>query len=121
MGNEVSTFQHGRIEVRLQKLKFYAGEVVQGSVHVSLSKACFPVSALTIGLYGIEHVYFERADSDNSKHKRLGRFEIVKLVDTIETYRSGEGPVVGQRRVYPFTLTLPDWLPNSFELQHNLA
>ena len=124
MGNEQSQspFSGGTIEFSFpnrSRPTFLAGETVSGLVIVNLTGDLFPVKNLTLGLYGYEFVQYvdkpseDSADSETRKH---AKFDIIRLEVPIADFTDFP-PKLG-RRIYPFCLQIPEWLPASFAHQH---
>ena len=118
------TFDGGQMFIQLENnnVTFTAGQAVTGYVHVNLSRACFPVQALTIGLFGEERVFFSRKQRKAmgvGKRRRFrhhirnhrSRVDVIDAVFPISNFPNGP-PNAGQW-TFPFSFMLPEWLPAS--------
>jgi len=118
------TFEGGQMFIQLENnnVTFSAGQAVTGYVHVNLSQACFPVQALTIGLFGEERVFFRKKHTKKTgigKRRRTrtyhrnhrGRVDVIDAVFPISNFPDGP-PNAGQW-TFPFSFMLPEWLPAS--------
>lgn len=87
-------------------------------VHVNLMQPVFDCKNITIGLYGLEDVFFKKQKSSGSgKNRRTktvtykNKAEIVSMVFPL--YNFMDGPPRPGQMSYPFVLKIPDWLPAS--------
>lgn len=101
------------IELASQCVSWTAGTQLSGVVRLNVlfpqdGMPAFPSSALTIQLIGMEESHFGDV--------KAGRKEIIQLVFPIAQWTpESYGPSPGQYSI-PFTLSLPDWLPDSMML-----
>ena len=122
----VTFFEGGSMYIELfENIKsFIAGQQVTGTVHMDL-KETFDSTSLTIELHGREKVSFYKRHVSTTRRggkKRrkvkykwhYGEAMIIKHSISLQDFIDGP-PRPGQWS-YPFTLTLPDWLPASMLL-----
>lgn len=107
--SELPSFNGGRIGIQLENnvLSVAAGQVVSGLVHVDLVRPVFDCSMITLGLYGLEDVFFKVKESHGSgKNRRTttktykNHAEIISMVFPI--YNFVDGPPRPGQMSFPF-------------------
>jgi hypothetical protein len=103
------------IEIELfQDKPYLAGNVVYGTVHLYCKENIADVKQVSITILGEEQVYVHLPESKGGPVKPVTKtFPILSQKHVLFNYDEYDNVILKGQFSYPFTLHLPEWLPQS--------